>query len=206
MTQNEIVVGLDDSSLHCAGSFDAEDSRSRSTNTTSSPRSLTHSLTGPDLREQSTMTSPTGICRGPLESRPQDRSATTVVVNHSAGTQYVATVRRHEVRVDQALDSGGTDEAPCPVELFVVSLATCVAYFAGQYRKRHGVDRAGLAVHAEYRRTNRPPARVASISLRVIVPRLAGRTDEAIACGRLPLHGARHAARTTNRRTSVTGI
>jgi hypothetical protein len=41
MTQNEIVVGLDDSSLPCAGSFDAEDSRSRSTNTTSSPRSLT---------------------------------------------------------------------------------------------------------------------------------------------------------------------
>jgi hypothetical protein len=41
------------------------------------------------------------------------------------------------------------------VELFVVSLATCVAYFAGQYLERHGVDRAGLAV--------------ASISLRVIV-------------------------------------
>jgi putative redox protein len=116
------------------------------------------------------MTSPTGSVRGPLESRPEDRSATTVVVNHSAATKYVATVRGHEVRVDQPLDGGGTDEAPSPVELFVVSLATCVAYFAGQYLERHGVDRAGLAVHAEYRKTNRPPARVASISLRVIVP------------------------------------
>ena len=114
------------------------------------------------------MTSPTGSVRGPLESRPRP------VGDHSRGEPQrghavVATVRRHEVRVDQALDSGGTDEAPSPVELFVVSLDTCVAYFAGQYLERHGVDRAGLAVHAEYRKTNRPP-RVASISLRVIVP------------------------------------
>ena len=79
-------------------------------------------------------------------------------------------MRGHQVRVDQPLAAGGTDEAPTPVELLVVSLATCVAYFAGQYLERHGVSRAGLAVHAEYRKTARPPARVASIHLRVIVP------------------------------------
>jgi uncharacterized OsmC-like protein len=39
---------------------------------------------------------------------------------------------------------------PTPVELFVISLAT--------------------AVHAEYHKTDRPPARVASIHLRVVVP------------------------------------
>jgi putative redox protein len=79
-------------------------------------------------------------------------------------------VRGHEVRVDQPLAGGGTDEAPSPVELFVVSLATCVAYFAGQHLQRHGVTRAGLAVHAEYRKPHRPSARVASIHLRLIVP------------------------------------
>jgi putative redox protein len=106
----------------------------------------------------------------PFESRPDDGSANTVVVEHSTGTKYVATVRGHEVRVDQPLAGGGTDEAPTPVELFVVSLATCVAYFAGQYLERHGVSRTGLAVHTEYRKTDRRPARVASIQLRVIVP------------------------------------
>jgi putative redox protein len=118
------------------------------------------------------MTGPTGPAGRPLESRPENASAATVVVKHSAGTKYVATVRGHEVRVDQPLADGGTDEAPSPVELFVVSLATCVAYFAGQYLERHGVSRAGLTAHAEYRKTDRPPARVASINLRVIVPGL----------------------------------
>ena len=116
------------------------------------------------------MTSPAAPVGRPLESRPEEGSATTVVVEHTTGTKYVATVRGHEVRVDQPLAGGGTDEAPTPVELFVVSLATCVAYFAGQYLERHGVSRAGLAVHAEYRKTDRPPARVASINLRLIVP------------------------------------
>jgi hypothetical protein len=36
--------------------------------------------------------------------------------------------------------------------------------------QRHGVSRAGLAVHAEYQKTDRPPTRGASIHLRVVVP------------------------------------
>ena len=61
-------------------------------------------------------------------SRPEDGSEATIVVEHTAGTKYVATMRGHEVQVDQPLAGGGT---PTPVELFVVSLATCVAYSQG---------------------------------------------------------------------------
>jgi putative redox protein len=75
------------------------------------------------------MTSPGAPVRQPLQSRPEGGSASTVVVEHNTVTRYVATVRGHEVRVDQPLAAGGTDEAPTPVELFVVSLATCVAYY-----------------------------------------------------------------------------
>jgi hypothetical protein len=60
------------------------------------------------------MTSPAAAVRRPLESRPEDGSATTLVVEHTTGTQYVATVRGHQVRVDQPLTGGGTDEAPTP--------------------------------------------------------------------------------------------
>jgi hypothetical protein len=83
MTRNEIVVGLDDSSLRCAGSFDAEDS-------------------GPVRRSQ-----------------PHHRD---------------------HLLTDQTSES------------------------AGQYLERHGVDRAGLAVHAEYRRQT---------DCRLALPRLA---------------------------------
>jgi uncharacterized OsmC-like protein len=116
------------------------------------------------------MTSPGAAVGQPLQTRPEDGSASTVVVEHNTVTKYVATVRGHEVRVDQPLADGGTDEAPSPVELFVVSLATCVAYYAGRYLERHSMSRTGLAVHAEYRTADRPPARVSSIHLRVIVP------------------------------------
>ena len=116
------------------------------------------------------MTSPDGDVGEPLQSRPEGGSVSTVVVEHKTVTKYVATVRGHEVRVDQPLADGGNDEAPSPVELFVVSLATCVAYFAGRYLERHGLSREGFTVHAEYRKADRPPARIASIHLRVIVP------------------------------------
>jgi putative redox protein len=118
----------------------------------------------------SAMISPDADVGEPLQSRPEGGSVSTVVVEHKTVTKYVATVRAHEVRVDQPLADGGTDEAPSPVELFVVSLATCVAYFAGRYLERHGLSREGFAVHAEYRKADRPPARIASIHLRVIVP------------------------------------
>ena len=102
-------------------------------------------------------------------------------------------VDSHEVRVDQPLAAGGTDEAPTPVELFVVSLATCVAYYAGRYLDRHGLSRAGSAVHAEYRKADRPPARIASIQLRVILP--AGLPTGMVK----PLHASSPTAQCTTR-------
>lgn len=111
MTQNEIVVGLKRFipalrwQLRRRGltvPFDEHDLITE----------ITHSLTRPQRAIDND--EPNRICSRAARVPPEDRSATTVVVNHSAGTQYVATVRRHEVRVDQALDSGGTDEAPSP--------------------------------------------------------------------------------------------
>lgn len=92
------------------------------------------------------------------------------MVEHSTGTKYVATVRGHEVRVDQPLAAGGTDEAPTSSELLVASLATDVGYYAGQYLEPHGLSRTGFAVYAEYHMADRAPARIGSIHLRVIVP------------------------------------
>jgi putative redox protein len=116
------------------------------------------------------MTGPVAPVRRPAQAHHEGGSASTVLVEHSTGTKYVATMRGHEVRVDQPLAAGGTDAGPTPSELLVASLATCVAYCAGQYLERHSLSRTGFAVHAEYRMTDRPPVRVASIHLRVIVP------------------------------------
>jgi uncharacterized OsmC-like protein len=87
-----------------------------------------------------------------------------------AGESYEVAVREHRVRVDQPADAGGQDGAPTPTELFVASLATCVAFYAGRYLTRHGYSRDGLGVSARYQMATGRPARVSGIRLTVRVP------------------------------------
>ena len=91
-------------------------------------------------------------------------------VRFVAGEAYEVTVRGHRVVVDQPAEVGGQDSAPTPTELFVASLATCVAFYAGRYLTRHGYSRAGLAVSVGYQMASDRPARVSGIRLTVRVP------------------------------------
>jgi len=87
-----------------------------------------------------------------------------------AGEAYEVAVRGHRLVVDQPADAGGRDSAPTPTELFVASLAACVAFYAGRFLTRHGYSRDGLAVSMGYSMTSDRPARVSGIRLRVRVP------------------------------------
>ena len=91
-------------------------------------------------------------------------------VRFVAGESYEAGVRGHRILVDQPADAGGSDTAPTPTELFVVSLATCVAFYAGRYLSRHGYSRDGLAVSVSYEMATGRPARVSGVRLTVHVP------------------------------------
>ncbi|MCQ4082059.1 OsmC family protein [Streptomyces sp. RB6PN25] len=95
-----------------------------------------------------------------------------VTVEHAAGDLYRIAVRGHELWADHPGVSGGDgDLAPTPTELFVASLASCTAFYAGRYLTRHGLDRAGLRVDAEFTMAGDRPARVRGVMLRVTVPR-----------------------------------
>jgi putative redox protein len=91
-------------------------------------------------------------------------------VRFVAGESYEIAVRGHRVLVDQPAEAGGQDAAPTPTELFVASLATCVAFYAGRYLTRHGYSRDGLAVSAGFDMASDRPARVSGIRLAVRVP------------------------------------
>jgi putative redox protein len=93
-----------------------------------------------------------------------------VDVGHVDGDAYEIRVRGHRLSVDQPVDAGGTDKAPTPTELFAGSLAACVAFYAGRYLVRHGFDRGGLRVHADFDLADDRPARVAAIRLVVRPP------------------------------------
>ena len=86
-------------------------------------------------------------------------------VQYLTGEAYEVSVRGHRVRVDQPAEIGGDDTAVTPTELFVASLATCVAFYAGRYLTRHGYSREGLGVSAEYELARDRPARVSAVHI-----------------------------------------
>jgi len=90
-------------------------------------------------------------------------------VEHRGGDTFDINVRGHVVRVDQPVKDGGDDTAPTPTELFIASLASCVAFYARRYLARHNLPTDGLAVEATFD-MGAKPARVAGIDVRLIVP------------------------------------
>ena len=51
-----------------------------------------------------------------------------IEVRHVDGEEYEIRIGGHRVRVDQPMESGGHDRGPTPTDLFVGSLAACVAF------------------------------------------------------------------------------
>ncbi|HXP18177.1 MAG TPA: OsmC family protein [Streptosporangiaceae bacterium] len=93
-----------------------------------------------------------------------------IEISFAAGEAYEVAVRGHRLLVDQPAEAGGLDSAPTPTELFVASLASCVAFYAGRYLTRHGYSRDGLAVSASFDMASDRPARVSAVRLSVHVP------------------------------------
>lgn len=94
---------------------------------------------------------------------------TAMSVTHRGGDRFDIAVRGHVIGVDQPVEDGGEDTGPTPTELFVAGLASCVAFYARRYLRRHELPTAGLAVDADFELASRP-ARVSGIRLRVSVP------------------------------------
>jgi uncharacterized OsmC-like protein/nitroimidazol reductase NimA-like FMN-containing flavoprotein (pyridoxamine 5'-phosphate oxidase superfamily) len=101
---------------------------------------------------------------------PGDDAPGRLAVTFRGGESYAIAARGHELLVDQPLKDGGDDVAATPTELFVASLASCVAFYAGRYLTRHHLCREGLRVVADFEMATDRPARVAAIRLRIDVP------------------------------------
>lgn len=93
-----------------------------------------------------------------------------LVVRSLGGDRYAVQVRGHELIVDQPASAGGTNLGPTPVELFVASLASCVAHYAGSFLARHHICREGLRVDTSWQMSDDRPARVAGVTLRITPP------------------------------------
>ena len=102
-------------------------------------------------------------------SAPGDPDVATMRVDYQSGDRFDISIRDHTVTVDQPVDVGGEDVGPTPTELFVAALASCVAFYARRYLRRHKLDATGLSVEASYR-MGAKPARVSHVDVRIHLP------------------------------------
>jgi putative redox protein len=104
------------------------------------------------------------------EHPDSDAAASQVDVNYLGGEAYAVTARGHTLLTDQPATAGGTDTAMTPTELLIASLSSCVAFYAGRYLARHGLNRDGLHVTATFSTATDRPARVDKATLRIAIP------------------------------------
>ena len=88
-----------------------------------------------------------------------------ITVKPEDGFRLVISNGVHKIISDQP-EGAGTDRGMQPVELFVASLAACVAVYAIPFLKRRNMDEKNLTVEAEYVYTN-DPKRIGKINIKV---------------------------------------
>jgi putative redox protein len=91
-------------------------------------------------------------------------------ITHQDRDRFELQVRGHRLLCDQPLTDGGGDQGPTPTELFVGSLAACVAFYARRFLARHDLASGGLRVEAHFTMSTDRPARVDTITLRLDIP------------------------------------
>lgn len=109
---------------------------------------------------------PTPTTKAPT-TRPADKRA--VHVTHRGGDRFEISVGGHVVAVDQPHELGGADSAPTATELFIGSLAACIAVNARRYLDRNDFSDHGFWVEADYDLASRPP-RVSAVTIRLHLP------------------------------------
>ncbi len=89
-------------------------------------------------------------------------------VTPQEGFRLEITNGKHVIISDQP-SGRGSDKGMQPVELFVASLAACIAVYAIPFLKRRGVDEKNLEVEASYEYGDHPP-RIKKIFVRIKAP------------------------------------
>jgi putative redox protein len=92
-----------------------------------------------------------------------------LTVAYHSGTRYDILSGKHRAVTDQPAEDGGQDAGMSPVEMFVGSVASCVAYFVGQFCARHNISRDGLSIDAEWAMAE-SPHRVGRIDIAIHLP------------------------------------
>lgn len=78
-----------------------------------------------------------------------------VDVTFPGGVEVAAHYRGHSILTDQPRESGGSDAAPSPFDLFMASLAACAGFYALRFCQQRDIDSSGLGLTLDAERDER---------------------------------------------------
>lgn len=85
---------------------------------------------------------------------------------------FEAKIRQHSIAIDLPANLQGTDTGPMPPELFVLSLASCMGYYALFYCRKNRINVEGLQIDADYEKATNPD-RISKIIVKISLPGLS---------------------------------
>ena len=90
-------------------------------------------------------------------------------ITFEGGKIITAHLGGHDIRTDQPLDSGGTNIAPSPYDLFLASIGTCAGIYVKSYCDNHNLPTEGIKLiqHHEWDSEGKLPVK---ISIEIDVP------------------------------------
>ena len=103
-----------------------------------------------------------------------------VRIKYEDGAKFIAEARGHQFSIDQPKDKGGSDSGMNPLEVFLASLGSCVAFYSKRYCKDINVDASGLAVEVDAELSQDRPFRFKDIKLEITLNQDLGPRKESL--------------------------
>ncbi|HSJ52071.1 MAG TPA: OsmC family protein [Actinomycetota bacterium] len=94
----------------------------------------------------------------------------TVTTLYKGDMEFEAIMGEHRLTVDVSESRGGKGRGPRSTQLFVASLASCVAVFVASYCERGGLDATGLSVDVNYGEDDAEPSYLVDLEVVINLP------------------------------------
>jgi uncharacterized OsmC-like protein len=104
-----------------------------------------------------------------VHSGVKEADMAEVTVKHAGDMKFETTIGNHRLIIDVPPEMNGKDRGLTPPQLFVASLASCIAVFATSYCTNTGINAEDLSVSLSFDKLTKP-ARLGNFKAVISIP------------------------------------
>jgi uncharacterized OsmC-like protein len=106
---------------------------------------------------------------GAVHNGVKEDGMAEVTVKHAGDMKFETTIGNHQLIIDVPAEMNGKDRGLTPPQLFVASLASCIAVFATSYCNNTGINAEALTVSLSFDKLTKP-ARLGNFKAVISIP------------------------------------